>query len=132
MKNLITNLINTPGITPPDIINMSFTKNFPGALNIEWYNRNNQYESVFYKDNIEHIAIFDNSGVLIEYKQFLPDGFAPVIITDALLQLGEIMNLVLINKGNDIVYEAILRNHDLSRFVVVVNIFGKIINRYNL
>ncbi len=85
------------------------------------------YEAIFYKENLEHIAHFDLSGNLTEYKLFLPKEFLPEAIKSYLESKGEIMNVVLNNKGNCIEYEAIVRDKNLTRSLILLSDLGKIL-----
>lgn len=132
MNNFLKKVIEGSGITPPSICLEAFNLNFNNAINVEWFDRKTSFEVIFYKDNLEHIAIFDTSGALIEYKLFLPVEFLSEAIKSFLESKGEIMNVVLINKGNRIEYEAIVRNKDLTRFLILLSDLGKIIEEKKL
>ena len=72
--------------------------------------------------------LVDKSGNLQEYKMYLPDNFLPESIKSVLEKRGEIMNTVFINKGNTIVYEVIMRDKELNRFLVLLSNLGEIID----
>ncbi len=57
---------------------------------------------------------------------FLPEGFLPGNIIDIVRKKGELMNAVMINKGNSITYEIIFRDTDLVRSVMLLNEKGVI------
>ncbi len=128
MERFFSKFIEGSNITPPDIIMNALIENFPDAINTEWYKRGENFEAIFYKDNIEHIALFDPAGVLVEYRMYLPEGFLPEKIKAELENRGEIMNVVMINKGNSITYEIILRDSKLIRYLLLVNEFGGIVD----
>lgn len=132
MDNFIKRVIEGNGITPPDICLESFNLNFENAINVDWFDRKTYFEAIFYKDNLEHIASFDISGTLTEYKLFLPKEYLPEAIKSFLESKGEIMNVVLINKGNSIEYEAIIRDANLIRFLIQLSELGKIIEEKKL
>jgi hypothetical protein len=124
MEKFITNFIEGSQVVPPGAVDTSFNENFPNAINVEWFRKNENFEAIFYKEGIEHIAIFDMNGTLAEYKMYLPDGFLPEKLKKTLEKKGEIMNSVMINRGNSILYEIIFRDSDLVRYLVVVNEMG--------
>ena len=127
MKKFFTKFIEGSSILPPDMISTAFILNFPGALNAEWYNRKEGgFEVIFYNDDIEHIAIFDSQGVLNEYKKSLPETYMPEKIKSELESKGEIMNVVMINHGNRITYEVIIRDRQFIRSLLLLNEWGEI------
>lgn len=132
MEDFIKKVIAGNGITPPSVCSQAFNANFKDAINIEWYNKKTYYEAVFYKDNLEYIASFDLKGALIEYKLFLLLEYLPEAIKLFLESKGEIMNAVLINKGNSIEYEAIIRNKNMMRSLILLSDLGKVIEEREL
>lgn len=132
MKEFVKRVIKGNGIKPAEKCIHSFEDNFSNAINIEWFDREAYYEAIFYKDNIEHIAIFEKDGTLKEYKSFLPSNYLPEAIKLYLEQIGEIMNVVLINKGNSIQYEIIIRDKKLDRQLYLFSDQGKLIEKKTL
>ncbi|NJM15147.1 MAG: hypothetical protein HC896_07020 [Bacteroidales bacterium] len=126
MEDFVKRMLDGSGINPPEACLQAFAANFEGAVNIEWWDRGSSFEAIFYRDNLEHIAIFDRTGLLIEYRQFLPAPYLPEAIKTDLEARGEIMNAVLRNKGNSIEYEAIIRDKDLNRFLILMTDLGKV------
>jgi hypothetical protein len=127
MNDFVKKVIEGKGITPSTNCLQTFNQNFETAINVDWFDRGDYFEAVFYKDNIEHIVKIDYLGTLLEYKQFLPDGYLPESIKIKLENRGEIMNAVLINKGNTIEYEVILRDGEFNRFLITLTDMGKIL-----
>lgn len=132
MEDFLKNVIEGNSITPPKVCLHSFNHNFNNAINVDWFDRKTYFEAVFYKDNLEHIATFDISGNLIAYKLFLPQEFLPEAIKSYLESKGEIMNIVLNNKGNRIEYEAIVRDANLIRYLILLTDLGKLIEEKKL
>ena len=132
MHDFLKNLVNGNTFDPPEICTNSFNEKFEGAVNIEWFDRSTYYETIFYKDQIEYIAIFGLEGELQEYKMFLPLAFLPEAIKRCLEERGEIMNVVFVNKGNTVIYEAILRDTELNRFLLLLTDMGKVIHERSL
>lgn len=132
MENIAKGIIDGNRIQPPEMCQKIFKDNFPASVNIDWFEREHYFEAVFYKDNIEHIAIYSKTGNLQEYKMILTIGLLPESIKSKLEEMGEIMNALLINKGNSINYEAIVRDKDLKRYLVLLTNLGKIISTTRL
>jgi hypothetical protein len=127
MMNFFSKIFKGSLFSPPEIIIDALKERFHDVINIEWNKNGENFEAIFYKDNIEYIAVFDRSGVLLEYKMFLPEGFLPEKIKSVLNARGETMNAVMINKGNSVTYETIYRDKELIRYLMVFNELGGII-----
>ena len=132
MKNFLRRVIEGNGVLPTEICLKSFTENFKDAINIEWFNKEDHFEAIFYKNNLEHIAVFSLSGVLIEYRLNLPTDYLPEPITKNALAKGEIMNAVMRNKGNMIEYEVIVRDTVLDRHMLLFSDIGGLIEEKKL
>jgi hypothetical protein len=132
MKDLAKRILATDQIQPPNFCLQQFNQNFRGAINIDWFEKENIYEAIFYKDDIEHIAHYSKEGTLESYKMFMPAKFLPESIKTKLEHKGEIMNVVMINKGNSINYEVIIRDKELHRYLFLVTGLGKIISEIQL
>lgn len=129
MSEFSRNIIGNAGDTPPENISRSLAEKFPGAINIEWTHKTEYFEALFYLEQIEYIAIFSPGADLMEYRMFLPEDYLPAIIRKKLSAFGEIMNAVLINKGNRIIYEIIYRDTDLNRYMVYLTNLGRVIKK---
>ncbi len=132
MEDFVRKVIEGDGCTPPTTCTVAFNNKFSNALNVDWYSRGEYYEAVFYKNNLEHVAVFTQSGVLSEYKLLLPEGYLPGKIIDFLKEKGEIMNAVLRNKGNSLEYEVIVMNSEMKRMMIVFSEQGKVLNSREL
>lgn len=128
LSNLFSMLFGKQKFQPSKKIQQSLLGKFPDILNIEWNKNDDFFEAIFYKDNLEYIALLDNNGLLIEYRKFLPVGYMPEVIKTDLSTKGEIMNIVMINKGNSITYEVIMRDKELVRFMLLLDEQGNIIS----
>ncbi len=127
MMNFFSKIFKGSLFSPPEIIKIALKERFHDVINIEWNKNGDTFEAIFYKDNIEYIAIFNISGLLLEYKMFLPEGFLPGNIKSVLNKKGETMNAVMINKGSSVTYETIYRDKELIRYLLVFNELGVII-----
>jgi hypothetical protein len=132
MEDFIQKVINDTTNTPPLSVNDAFAQKFALAQNIDWHLVSGNYEAIFYLNQFEHIAIFTPQGALVSCKIFLEIHHLPVNLKQLLETRGEIMNVVLINKGYDIEYEVILRDNQLTRFVVHLNYWGQILSEKQL
>lgn len=132
MKKFLRKVIEGNGIQPSEICLQSFKENFKEAINIEWFNKGDHFEAIFYKNNLEHIAVFSLSGVLIEYRLNLPTDYLPEPITKNAMAKGEIMNAVMRNKGNMVEYEVIVRDQGLNRYMLLFSDIGDLIEEKKL
>lgn len=112
--------------SPPENCLNSLQMNFPDAMNVEWHERSDHFEAIFYKNNFEHIAIFSQDGLLAEYRVNITEDFLPELHRTISNSKGELMNVVMRNKGNSIEYEIIVRDKDLNRYMVVLSDIGTI------
>lgn len=118
MAEYLKRMMDDGRCEPPESCLAAFRTAYPGATGTEWHQTNGNYESVFYEDKLEHIARFDSSGKLLDHKMFLPELLLPAKIRKTMEGRGEIMNAVLINRGNRIEYEVIVRDKQLNRKLV--------------
>ena len=132
MNDFIKRVLQGNGIIPEDVCLQAFSQNFEGAVDVEWFKKENFYEAIFYRNNLEHIAIFNLSGLLEEYSQNLPLEYLPEHIKTIVSSKGEIMNSVLKNKGNMLEYEIILRDNELNRHLIILSDVGGVIEEKKL
>jgi len=129
MGNIVDRMFKANGLLPPDPCIEGLSHNFEDALNVEWGEKENGFEALFHKDQSEYIALFNKDGVLLEYKQFLPQSYLPEPIKIYLESRGEIMNIVMRNKGNRIEFEAIIRDRDQARHLLLLSESGHLIEQ---
>lgn len=127
MDDFLKKIIDGNSVTPSDVCLNAFKQKFGDALNVDWYEKGEFFEAIFYKEKIEHIAIFDLEGTLIEYKTYLPEGYLPESIKSIAETKGEIMSSVMRNKGNRIEYEIIVRDASLTRYLITLTDMGSLI-----
>lgn len=118
MEQFLKNLIQGSRINPPQSCLDAFNMHFEGTVNTEWFKSDASFEAIFYKDNMEYIALFTPDGILDSYRMFLPVGYLPEFIKNSMESYGEIMNCVLINKTNTIEYEIIYRDKTMARHMI--------------
>lgn len=132
MKNFLKMIFSTTAFTPPEKIRVKLMEKFPDIINVEWNKVGSSFEAIFYKDQVEYIAVIDSTGELIEYKMSLSEDLLPQQIKEDLNQKGEIMNAVLNNKGNGISYEVIIRDTQLVRYLINLSESGVVISEKKL
>jgi hypothetical protein len=126
-KTFLENILEGESFQPPTHCEQSFAENFEGAINVEWSENEDYLEAIFYKDHLEHIALFSKDGILQEYRKTLPEGFLPYNVRRELDKRGEIMNRVLINKGFTVQYEVILSDQQNARHLLLISDLGEVI-----
>ncbi|MBN1117174.1 MAG: hypothetical protein JXA77_08220 [Bacteroidales bacterium] len=132
MKNFLRKVVEGNGVSPSEICLQSFNENFKDAVNIEWFNKSDHFEAIFYKNNLEHIAIYSLTGILTEYRVNLPSDYLPEPIKNKALVKGEIMNSVMRNKGNMLEYEVIVRDKESNRNQLIFSDVGNLIEEQKL
>jgi hypothetical protein len=119
MKNPFANLLRIPEKPVPKKVEQALKKHFPDALNIDWEHKKTGFEAIFYLAEVEHISLFSPEGVLLELKKNLWQNEIPETIAKACLPHGEIMNSILINRGGKVLYEIIVRDKELNRWLLL-------------
>jgi hypothetical protein len=105
---------------------------FPNAKNIEWEVKNEICEAIFYLNDVEHIAKISKEGILLQYKKNLWPEELPDVIKITGLSFGEIMNGIIIHRGEEVLFEVIIRNEKLDRFEFVFKENGEKVSSYLL
>jgi hypothetical protein len=128
MKKALRKLVEGEHIELPIACTAALEKKFKKAQNIEWQQVNANFEAIFYQENLEFIALFKANGKLIEYRKNLPEGYLPIAIKKLVPEKGEVMDRVLVNRGNELFYELIYRDKAFNRFMLVISDVGQIIS----
>jgi hypothetical protein len=118
-------------IIPAEVIKQ-LEKCFPTAKNVDWEIKGEICEAIFYLKDVEHIAKISKKGVLVEYKMNLWPDELPEAVKNAGSSFGEIMNAIIIYKGEEVLYELIVRNGKLDRFENSYNQNGDLLNSVQL
>lgn len=127
MKFSFSKIFKSQSKAIPEVVKKQLEDCFPNAKNIEWEFKNRIYEAIFYLNDIEHIAQISKKGDLLEYKKNLWPGELPDEIKNAGVTYGEIMNGIIIYRGEEILYEVIIRNEKLDRFEYLFNKLGEVL-----
>jgi len=107
MKFPFSKIFKSPTKEIPEVVKKQLENCFPNAKNIEWELKNQIYEAIFYLSDVEHIAQISKKGDLLEYKKNLWPGELPDVIKNAGSSFGEIMNGIIIYRGEEVFYEMI-------------------------
>jgi hypothetical protein len=116
MKFPFSNIFKSQNKKLPIEIEKKLKEKFPLAKNLEWEKKEEFYETIFYLEEIEHIAQFTKGGEIIEYKKNLWPAELPENIKTEGVKFGEIMNGIIICRGGEFFYEMIIRNEKLDRY----------------
>ncbi|MBN2485747.1 MAG: hypothetical protein JXB34_07210 [Bacteroidales bacterium] len=134
MDDFILNIIKGRSVEPTSQVEKAFCNYFSSAVNIEWFIvKESIYEAIFYLDNLEHIAHFNETGNLIDYRVNLSLSDIPENLTGIFKDKGEIMNVVARFKEQAISkYEVIMRDSQLTRHLFLIDANFKIIKETQL
>lgn len=122
--NFIKSLFNVENDLPGKKLNKSFFKLFPVAKNVEWQVKKDNFEAIFYENDIEKIAEFDKNGTCLLIKTNLNPLFFEGKLKEIAEKYGEIMNTIQIEKESTIQYEIIVRDQELTRFLLILDEIG--------
>ncbi|WP_423130508.1 hypothetical protein [Gaoshiqia sp. Z1-71] len=116
----------------PEPVKTAFGQQFATPRNAEWARMKDQYEVVFYNDELEHIARYKGNGERVSLKINLPLDLIPDKIRQAALQHGELMNGIHIQNQENEQYELIVRDDQLIRYFLLVNETGEVLDKARL
>lgn len=117
---------------PPQLCLDAFKRQFSNAVRIDWSSKDQFFEAIFYREDMEHIARYDEKGILQDYMIHLPQELLPSAILSRLAKRGEIMSVMLINKGYSIYYEIITRDKNHKRHLILLSETGALLNENRL
>lgn len=128
MKFPFSKIFRSQAKAIPKVVKKQLEKCFHNAKNIEWEYKNDIFEAIFYLNDVEHIAQFSKNGELLEYKKNLWPAELPENIKQAGSAHGEIMNGIIIYRGQETLYEMIIRNEKLDRYEYLFTKNGELLN----
>ena len=99
----------------------SFVKMFPNAKNAEWVERGGHYEVIFYEGDIEKIAEFEEYGNCLLLKTNLNLLLFQGKLREVAEKYGEVMNTIKIEKENTTQFEIIVRDAELTRYLLILD-----------
>ncbi|MCK3683324.1 hypothetical protein [Maribellus sp. YY47] len=113
-------------IQVPEAVKNHFSEHFSDTLNTEWQQTGDLFEAVFYKEELEHIASYQQDGAFVCLKINQPLLELPDKITKAAEKHGELMNAILIECEDHREYELIIRDAELIRYFFLVDEDGAV------
>jgi hypothetical protein len=129
VRRLIKNLFQHKNLRIPSDVLKGFTDAFHKSINLEWSKTGKIYEALFYEDELEKIARFDKKGNLIEIRTNISPSSLPEPAKTAAASIGEIMNVIFINKADKIFYEVIVRENPVVRILLLISVNAEILSR---
>jgi hypothetical protein len=132
MQNILTRIFSINRTKPPKAVLHSFIEHFGDSINIEWHKEGHNYEAVFYIDEMEHIALFSPDGGILEKKRNLVLTKALPEISGQAKAIGEMMNLIEIERGDVTLFEVIARDLYLDRYYLLLDVSGTILDKKKL
>jgi hypothetical protein len=132
MKNLFAKIFKSQSKSIPESVLNQLHTRFADAKNIDWDLKDDNYEAIFYVDDIEHIALFSKTGDFLELKKNLWLEELPETVKIAGEAFGEIMNAIIISRGDEMFYELIVRDKKLDRFQYLIDKKGVVLKTRNL
>ncbi len=132
MENLLKNIVYSKKSEPPEKVKESFYQCFYNPLNEEWFQLNTNFEVIFYEDELEKIAVFNSQGELIEEKVNLTAELLPARVKMIARNHGELMNIIRIKRKDTISFEIIFRDKELDRYLLLLDIEGKVRSKEKL
>jgi len=116
-------IFSTHKSTVPASVLSSLPEHFFGAAGVEWSRVNDQWEALFFHDNITKLARFDIAGKLIEYRVNIPPDSILSPIKEAAGD-WEIMNCIAVYSSGSLIYELIVRDRELVRYNLCLDSLG--------
>jgi hypothetical protein len=132
MKNPFSKIFGNYPKPVPKPVRDKLEKQFPDAINIEWELKKNDYEAIFYLNDIEHIAHISPAGELTEYKKNLWPEELPEAIAAKSAERGEVMNSIATFRSGACFYEVIIRDTGFKRKLLLFDEAGNLLNTEKL
>jgi len=129
MKNFLKHWLNEIRQVPHNAPVKEFRRDFPGASVVEWHDQQFGYEARFIQGGKELIAKYSAKGKIIEYHINLSKGSIPDPLVNLCDKWGEVMSLISINKVPVLNYEIIFRKPDHTRFLILTDENGELIEQ---
>jgi hypothetical protein len=126
--DIFKNILNVSNLSPPNKVRKTLLMHFPSARSQEWSKSKSYFEVIFYENDTEKIARISNKGDLLEYRINLKPEFLarslPKAIIDCAKVEGEIMNCITVRSNDKLYYEFIVRDHNLIRYLLLLDVDG--------
>lgn len=128
MKNPFKNIFTSQSHSVPEKVKKHLYHFFPGAVNVEWGKNGEDYEAIFYMDEMEHIVKITAKDGVCQIKKNLKFADLMKKIRDMAATYGEVMNVISIFSDRKITYEIIVRDENLKRSMVLLNSEGQLLS----
>ena len=132
MQNILSKIFHTNKTKPANTILKSFIAHFGHPINVEWHKEKENFEALFYIEDIEHIALFTPDGRVLEKKRNLLLSSAKPEIAIQARNVGEMMNLIEIERDGIINFEIIARDLYFDRFYILLDNEGNVLDKKKL
>jgi hypothetical protein len=132
MQNILSKIFHTNKTKPAKAILKSFIAHFGHSINVEWHNEKENFEALFYIEDMEHIALFSPEGHMLEKKRNLLLSSAKPEIAIQTQNVGEMMNLIEIERDGMIYFEIIARDLYLDRYYILLDYNGNVLDKRKL
>jgi hypothetical protein len=132
MQNILSKIFHSNKTKPANAILKSFIAHFGNPINVEWHKEKENFEALFYIEDMEHIALFSPDGQVLEKKRNLLLSSAKSEIAIQAQSVGEMMNLIEIERNGILFYEIIARDLYLDRFYILLDKEGNVLDKKKL
>ena len=132
MQNILSKIFNTGKTKPSKNILRSFESVYGHSINVEWHKESENFEALFYIDEMEHIALFAPDGHLVVQKTNLLLTSAPLPVAAQAKNIGEMMNLIKMVRNGNVNFEVIARDLYLDRYYLLLEEDGHILEKRKL
>lgn len=132
MNSIFHHFIPPNTFYPPVKVEEALQLLFGDLLNVEWFEEDGFYEAVFYHQEMECIARFNDAGELLVSKRNLPLHVVRPAIARQALAVGELMNLIEISQQGTLRYEIIARDKYLDRYFLLLEEDGTVLEKRKL
>jgi len=132
-KNFFQKIFSgSKGTHTPTLVKERFNEQFEQPINVEWIKTGDQFEAVFYKDELENIARYSANGEMTCLKVNLPLDRVPENIAAAAKLHGELMNAIMIECEKSVKFELIVRDEALNRYFLLLSPNGEVSEKEKL
>jgi hypothetical protein len=132
MQNILSKIFNSSKTKPPKAVLNSFAIVFGHSINVEWHKESENFEALFYIDEMEHIALFAPDGHIVVQKINLLLTSAPGPVAAQAKNIGEMMNLIKMVRNEKVNFEVIARDLYLDRYYLLLDEDGHILEKRKL
>ena len=122
--DFLTKIFKRAETRTPKLVKNSLLKHFPEAKNVEWGRYSDLFEAMFYDEDVEKIARFDQNGKLVECRINASFTDIPSFVKSNIEHDYEIMSCIVVYASDSMNYELIVRNSELIRYSLLMDSLG--------